>query len=269
MEPRSFWLCVLRRSTWLRNLAAATLTGTTLLMSLYAEIPDWWVSRGVLKPGELADNAAALNAGQFKHAVSQAVAETNVELAAEGGAGMELNNLVASWINEGSGVDNYEVVNVGQIKAVLKLWYDRLNEVHGTTGYPWGAVDNDENYEAVNLGQLKKLLRLDVRLPWTHNLAQGWTFPGSLDNLDFDDDGLSHSQELLLGLNPFNPDSDGDLIEDGDELALGSDPSTSNWMPGFMEFTHDDAGRLIGHQPPSQAAAVFLMDSEGNVRTAP
>ena len=264
MNPHAFWRCTLLHPSWLPSFIIAMVAVNVLPVSSCAQTPEWWVSRGVLKPGALADNLAALNAGQFKHAVSQAVAETNAELAAEGGAGMELNTLITSWTNGGSGVDNYELVNVGQVKAVLKLWYDRLNEVHGTTGYPWSAVQGEENYEVVNLGQLKKLLQVDVRLPWTHNLAQGWTLPGSLDNLDFDGDGLSHSQELLLGLSPFNVDSDGDSLQDADEADFGLDLALNDMAQNAAVLQYNTVSRLV-QRAESGVTQSMAYDKEGNL----
>ncbi|MCX6853889.1 MAG: hypothetical protein NTV80_03180, partial [Verrucomicrobia bacterium] len=93
-----------------------------------------------------------------------------------GGAGTALNSLVANWAEDGT-ADNYEMVNAGQLKYVLKLWYDRLNVVHNTTGltnpYPWPQGATEDYFAAVNVGQLKNMLRLDVRQPWNNNIAQG------------------------------------------------------------------------------------------------
>lgn len=41
---------------------------------------------------------------------------------------------------------------------------------------------------------------------------------------DSDGDGLSDSEEAVLGTDPRNPDSDGDGVSDGDEVAAGTDP---------------------------------------------
>jgi RHS repeat-associated protein len=166
------FLNILRRPTWFRDITVAVLGGVTILSPCYAGIPDWWINRGVIKAGAVSENKSALTAGQFKHAVTQAVAEMNEQLAGDGGAGSDLNYLIANWEAGAQSADHYVAVNVGQVKAVLKLWYDRLNSVHGTSGYPWSAGAGDLNYETVNIGQLKKLLRIDVRLPWTQNLAQ-------------------------------------------------------------------------------------------------
>ena len=51
---------------------------------------------------------------------------------------------------------------------------------------------------------------------------------GVCDFLDLDDDndGLSDIDEYLLFTNPFEPDSDGDGLSDGEEVDGGSDPTT-------------------------------------------
>lgn len=174
MNQGSFCLNYFRRPTACRDVIIAIQAGLTLLMPCYGGIPDWWIARGVVRSEVTSDNKAALNAGQLKHAVTQAVNEMNLHHASAGGAGTELNALVAGWNVEGPEVDNFEMVNVGQVKAVLKLWYDRLNTIHSTTGYPWPQVATSNNFEGVNVGQLKKLLQIDVRRPWNQNLAQGY-----------------------------------------------------------------------------------------------
>ncbi|SFW69449.1 hypothetical protein SAMN05660313_03478, partial [Cellulophaga fucicola] len=45
-----------------------------------------------------------------------------------------------------------------------------------------------------------------------------------LDTSDCDMDGLTNAQEATLGTDPFNPDSDGDLILDGKEVDDETDP---------------------------------------------
>lgn len=46
--------------------------------------------------------------------------------------------------------------------------------------------------------------------------------------LDFDLDGLTNREELSMGLKPYAPDTDGDLVSDGDEVARGSNPARPN-----------------------------------------
>jgi len=42
--------------------------------------------------------------------------------------------------------------------------------------------------------------------------------------MDYDGDGLSHSEEVALGTDPLIKDSDGDGVSDGEEVASGTDP---------------------------------------------
>jgi hypothetical protein len=50
---------------------------------------------------------------------------------------------------------------------------------------------------------------------------------------DFDNDDLSNADEIRLGLNPFNPDMDGDGWPDGVEVADGTDPRNPNSHPSL------------------------------------
>ena len=57
--------------------------------------------------------------------------------------------------------------------------------------------------------------------------------PGNEHRLgvDFDDDGLDTGQELVLGTNAWQPDTDGDGWSDGYETANGGDPLDENSVP--------------------------------------
>ncbi|MFC0506974.1 hypothetical protein [Micromonospora costi] len=61
----------------------------------------------------------------------------------------------------------------------------------------------------------------------------GWTMPNAVDTdrdaiadgaEDVDNDGLTNLQEQDLGTSPTNPDTDGDGVNDGTEVARGSNP---------------------------------------------
>jgi hypothetical protein len=161
----------LRRPGLTKDLIVTVQAALTMLMPCYAGIPDWWVARNVVSASMPDDNFAAINVGQMKHAVEQAIYEMDLTLT--GGAGLELHSMLAEWLAAGSGPHNSEMVNAGQFKAVLKKVYDRLNEVHGTTGYPWPTSNQDRFWEAVNVGQLKGLLNFDPVVPPTRNLTHG------------------------------------------------------------------------------------------------
>ncbi len=54
------------------------------------------------------------------------------------------------------------------------------------------------------------------------------------ENDDFDGDGLSNMQELLLGTDPFNADTDGDDLSDLLELASGANPAAPGQSGGSV-----------------------------------
>lgn len=195
------------------NLPAAALlmTGTLIPSVLYSAPPLWWIERGLLVD-QVRDDFAVLNQGQLKNAVAACVAEMNTVL--PGGAGADLNNLVGAWRNPQTPPHDFSAVNLGQVKAVLKLVYDRLNTVHGTAGYyPWNGGTAD-NGAAANLGQLKRLLNLDMNQP--PNVPRTDAHFGK-DRVDTDGDGLPDWFEVLIGTDPGNADSDGDGTPDGME----------------------------------------------------
>jgi alpha-tubulin suppressor-like RCC1 family protein/chitodextrinase len=112
--------------------------------------------------------------------------------------------------------DDYQAMNVGQLKHVAKPFYDRLAAV-GYSGpplvagqlYPWGPSTDD--YMVANIGQVKHIFSFDIR---------SFLFL----KMDSDGDGLINSIELDLGTNPSNPDTDGDGIWDKVEISLGLNP---------------------------------------------
>jgi len=58
---------------------------------------------------------------------------------------------------------------------------------------------------------------------------------GDVCDDDDDDDGLSDSQESLLGTNPLVADTDGDGFDDGVEVAAGADPNDPDDFPSGGE----------------------------------
>lgn len=68
------------------------------------------------------------------------------------------------------------------------------------------------------------------------------TFPNDPDS---DGDGLNDGPELTLGTNPLDADSDGDSLPDGLEVALGTDPTDASSNLGKhllgIDFNRNDA----------------------------
>jgi hypothetical protein len=138
-----------------------------------ANSPAWWTQRGVLAPNANADDYAAANIGQVKWVASLAALEMQAKL--PGGAGTDIAKLTASWaLPPGPGVerDDYAAINLGQLKALAKLFYDRLAEFHyagpplaAGQKYPWTtATTDDADYAAANIGQVKSLFSFDLTL---------------------------------------------------------------------------------------------------------
>jgi hypothetical protein len=132
-----------------------------------AAYPAWWFERDVLPrldsgvtnpawPGDYpaADDYVLVNQGQVKHIASQAYAELNVRLT--NGAGTNLTALINGFTTN----NNYDLANVGQLKAVAKPFYDRLIEAGYTNSYPWSTGTDD--YVIANIGQVKNVFSFDL-----------------------------------------------------------------------------------------------------------
>ena len=61
---------------------------------------------------------------------------------------------------------------------------------------------------------------------------------------DADGDGLTRLEELALGTDPDNPDTDGDEFKDGLEVTLNTIPTDGDSYLKIVEYAWDGAGRL-------------------------
>ncbi|CAN5592016.1 hypothetical protein BH09VER1_BH09VER1_41130 [soil metagenome] len=156
---------------------------------LPAAAPGWWVSGSTqfIERNGTPDNYAPANLGQLKNVAKQARAHLNYNLPE--GAGDAIDALIASFEpRRGQKYsreqlarlmeDNYAPVNLGQLKAVAKPFYDRLLANHYDSranlidhgyprdwafDYPWNPkTPRADNYVPVNLGQLKMVFSFDV-----------------------------------------------------------------------------------------------------------
>ena len=187
-------------------LCAALLLGTPFVPPAYAPNPAWWSDPATRilnnAPGVTPDNFAVANLGQLKHVATMAKTYLDQQLSTVGGAGPVIEALVASFIPVGghttdSRAGNYAPINLGQLKAVAKPFYDRLISLgintresliaHGypsisngaaadwAYAYPWNPndpwnspspngqqVDKSINLAPVNIGQLKIVFSFDA-----------------------------------------------------------------------------------------------------------
>lgn len=181
------------------------------------------------------------NLGQLKHIASKARDELNARF--PGGAGTEIDALILGWRNAPGASDDLAAANLGQLKYVGKIFYDRLSAGGYPAAYPWTPTTSDDADDAVAIiGQVKRVFSFDVmgdadgdRLPdWTEaglqtnpllrdtngdGLSDGENirYGISATNLDVDGDGRSNSAERAAGTDPFLVDSDRDGINDGDD----------------------------------------------------
>lgn len=248
----------------LRGSLLSLLLSATCATVLWAAPPAWWSDPqtkilDTANPATLEDNYAPANLGQLKHAAKQAKAHLDANL--PGGAGTAITTLVTGF---GSNLTaeqrdaNYAPINLGQLKAVAKPFYDRLLSAgydtkanliaHGypanwAFNYPWNpATPAEDNYAPANIGQLKA------------------AFSFNLSGFDSDGDGLPDSWEVANGLDPNNSDEnhngradglddfDGDGVANGQERADETDPfdqGSANNPPGSGPDTGHANGLMV------------------------
>lgn len=190
---------------------------------LFAEIPQWWVDRGIVDTNAVSNDYAPVNQGQVKHMAEQAREEFEINLPL--GAGTNINLLVEGF----TGNQNYVPANIGQLKYVAYPFYARLIRIGFLQEFPWGSSTNSADYAMANIGQLKNLFGFDLgidsdadTLPdiweceYFRNLNQ--TAPN-----DPDGDLLSNAEEYANGTNPSDSDTDDDYVQDARELAVASE----------------------------------------------
>jgi hypothetical protein len=193
--------------------------------------PAWWQQRGVLN-SHPADDYAAANQGQLKNLAGKAYEEFSNRLAnipggignmdEPDGTGWRIFQLVVSFSVPTAQTDDFAAVNLGQLKAVAKPFYDRLIEIGFTDKYPWTSSSKPaDDYAMANLGQLKNVFSFDLVGAGNEggptDVWKLYYFGTRNVNLEADDDhdGLSNGQEFWANSNPKTADSDNDGIPDG------------------------------------------------------
>ena len=107
---------------------------------------------------------------QLRQIATQAFAELQANAPGEigsmqspSGTGFVLQSLINGWNDPTIPHRNYTVLNLGQLKAVAKPFYDRLIEIGYTSAYPWpNPATPPDDYAVANLGQMKNLFSFDL-----------------------------------------------------------------------------------------------------------
>ncbi len=202
--------------------------------------PHWWYEYDVIT-GDPADDYAAVNQGQLKYFAYKAYEYLLDEIPGSSGPEWDaLDDLIDSWANPGSGVDDFHAVNLGQLKYVISLFYDVLIEEGFAPGYPWARMGgSDDDYVMVNIGQVKNMFSFDLVYP------QVVTLSGMLE--------VNVSQEvaggffkwigqfgLPLAQQTFHATPANDGIPNLLKYAMGLDPTIASnaSMPVAADFTH-------------------------------
>ena len=86
------------------------------------------------------------------------------------------------------------------------------------------------------------------------------------DTEDIDNDGLVECEEISLGLDVENADSDGDGHTDGDEMACKSDPTDAADVCYACGWIKNDPGTLVetGSEIGDTIANISLIDQCGD-----
>lgn len=149
--------------------------------SVIANPPEWWLWYGITLPNIAAADYSPLNQGQLKQFALGTLLQWQDSIEYRnipGGVGQGVTDLLDQWtIVNATGqriarispqTDDYAIVNVGQLKAVAKVFYDRMIELGAASGYPW-SVDGTEwngfladDYAIANIGQAKTLFSFDL-----------------------------------------------------------------------------------------------------------
>lgn len=204
-----------------------------------AEGPQWWSARQVLDAVHMPNDYAPVNMGQLKWVATNAMAEMDEHLS--GGAGWAISNIVSSyWLDDNV---NYAVVNIGQVRNLAAVFYDRLIEVGYANAYPWPTNQPCNDFAVANMGQVKALFDFDFEGKFAiysgtfsySGVQTGGTFHifATTNSADWFDSQSNFNYDCL---NPL--DAMANLTESG-EFAVTSALYAVNWFCAWLDADDD------------------------------
>ncbi|WP_309387623.1 FN3 associated domain-containing protein [Cerasicoccus frondis] len=247
--------------------------------------PEWWYdadsAESLIDVTKLdADdhgNYSPAALGQLKHFASKARDELDQELALIGGAGDDIDAMVDAWLASPTSGDNLSVANLGQLKNISHLYYERFKGIGfgpGSDGwpvvedgetplpliaasmlddepavYPWTTNVGAVNESVALLGQAKMLFSWDIET-WKLQDSESYVNAAGDDVLG---DGIPDWLEMshygnLDTLGSADGDEDHDRIFNYQEILDGSDP---------LVHSEDTTG-------PSLPANIAVVDPDAN-----
>jgi hypothetical protein len=164
----------------------------------------------------------------------------------------EINNLGFNLYRSSTKEGSYQKLNAslipGQLYSVTgkrytyhdrkvtkgQLYYYKLEDIDASGKHSWyGPVCVDWDGDAI---------------PDDWEIAHGLDPTMNDGDFDYDNDGLTNYEEYLRGTDPFNPDTDGDGILDGDEvgkLPPTPGPGGGGTGDGITVVSQDDTGMVL------------------------
>jgi hypothetical protein len=274
-----------------RSLPAACLLAAILMMvviNAHAQggteptYPAWWYNEGLVTSGTINDYAIA-NIGQAKNFTLAAINEIAFDLLQFGGTNAQLNALNNQLLtNEANGVsslNDFAVVNAGQLKTLTQPIYDRLLQIGyfaqpvgsdtTTSGtYPWAisGAGSANDYAAANVGQLKYLFSFDPDYSATGDSIPDWwknlyQIPSTITSGSFtswSNNEVTYQQMYAQGANPTNfygTQTPGLAIEGGNNQV----GPTGGLIPLPLKVRVTDSS----HNPLVNAPVTFTTDPGG------
>ena len=249
---------------------------------LFAPPPLWWTEAPtrIIDPQATPAPLSPVNLGQLKHVAAQAKKHLDTVYGSYGGAGSEIDALVAAFSKDAS--TNAAPALLGQIKAVAKPFYIRLQAIGYDTrqnliahGYPaswphatpWDpATPAGQNQALATLGQLKIVFSFDLTTS-----TDGSPLPNWWRNHYFG----------TLAIDPA-ANADGDSLTNLQEWQQNSDPTDyyNGELPELRILSGNDqsgqAGDLLaeplvvevrsGTTPLGNAPVTFIIsDGDGQI----